>query len=103
VRKSQLQPFLRGLHAALRPGAKVVFLDNRFVEGSSTPIDRRDEEGNTYQLRRLDDGSSYSVLKNFPSQAALREAAEGLADRLRFHEWPYFWAMEYEVAAAHRF
>lgn len=98
VPRSRLRAFLQGLHAALVPGAKVVFLDNRFVPGSSTPIAERDSEGNTYQVRRLDDGSSYRVLKNFPTQEEIRHATQGLAGELRFHEWPHFWAAEYVVA-----
>ena len=35
-----------------------LFIDNRYVEGSSTPIARRDAEGNTYQRPSLDDGST---------------------------------------------
>lgn len=99
VPRSRVREFLTGLHAALMPGAKVVFLDNRFVEGSSTPISDRDEGGNTYQTRRLDDGSSHRVLKNFPSQLELSRALEGLGTDLRFHEWQHYWAIEYAVAA----
>lgn len=72
IPRSRIPEFLAGLHRALVPGARVVFLDNRFVEGSSTPVSERDEEGNTYQLRRLDDGSTHRVLKNFPTQLELR-------------------------------
>jgi hypothetical protein len=49
----------------------VVFLDNRFVPGSSTPIAESDAEGNTYQVRTLADGSTHRVLKNFPDRDAL--------------------------------
>jgi ubiquinone/menaquinone biosynthesis C-methylase UbiE len=99
IPKDRIREFLTHLHQALVPGAKVVFLDNRFVEGSSTPISERDELGNTYQTRLLDDGSRHQVLKNFPSQSELRHAIEGIGVNYRLHEWPYFWAIEYAVAA----
>jgi demethylmenaquinone methyltransferase/2-methoxy-6-polyprenyl-1,4-benzoquinol methylase len=76
-----------------------VLLDNRFVQGSSTPIAERDAEGNTYQLRRLEDGSTYRVLKNFPAEHELHQAVKGVASEVRYHEWQYFWALEYVVAA----
>jgi demethylmenaquinone methyltransferase/2-methoxy-6-polyprenyl-1,4-benzoquinol methylase len=98
VPRARAREFLRGLHRALVPGAKVVFLDNRFVPGSSTPIAEQDGDGNTYQLRRLEDGSTHRVLKNFPSESELPRAVAGLAEEIRFHEWQYFWAMEYVVA-----
>ena len=99
VPRSRVREFLHGFHAALVPGAKVVLLDNRFVEGSSTPISELDAQGNTYQVRTLDDGSTHRVMKNFPSQEALRHAVEGMAEDVQFHAWPYFWALEYRVAA----
>lgn len=98
VPKSRIRAFLVGLHRTLVPGARVVFLDNRYVEGSSTPICERDAQGNTYQLRRLDDGSTYTVLKNFPDEHQLREATREIARDLRLRHWQYYWALEYTVA-----
>ena len=100
IPRERVGEFLAGLHRALLPGAKVVFLDNRFVQGSSTPVSDRDEHGNTYQVRRLADGSSHRVLKNFPWEGEMRAVLEGRASGVRFHEWPYYWAVEYQVAAA---
>lgn len=95
VPQAGIPQFLDGLHAALRPGACVVFLDNRYVEGSSTPIVERDGDGNTYQLRRLADGSTHRVLKNFPDPDELRTVLRGRARDVRVHEWRYYWAVEY--------
>jgi ubiquinone/menaquinone biosynthesis C-methylase UbiE len=100
IPKDRIREFLTGLHKALTPGATVVFLDNRFVAGSSTPVSERDSQGNTYQQRRLEDGSSHRILKNFPSQLDLRRDLEGVGSELKFHEWQYFWAVEYAVANA---
>jgi hypothetical protein len=72
---ARLDAFLAGAARAVAPGAVVAFLDNRYVEGSSTPLSRRDAEGNTYQTRKLDDGSTHEVLKNFPSERELVERA----------------------------
>jgi demethylmenaquinone methyltransferase/2-methoxy-6-polyprenyl-1,4-benzoquinol methylase len=47
----------------------------------------------------LEDGSTHRVLKNFPSQAELRQAVAGMASEVRFHEWQYYWALEYVVNA----
>lgn len=99
VPRERVGEFLRGFHQALVPGARVVLLDNLYVSGSSTPISEWDPEGNSYQLRRLADGSTYRVIKNFPSEAELRKATTGLATEVRLHKWKYFWALEYAVAA----
>jgi len=71
----RLEAFLDAALRAVAPGALIVFLDNRYVEGSSTPVSRRDAGGNAYQARRLDDGSTHEVLKNFPSESELIQRA----------------------------
>lgn len=72
VPRARIGAFLGALHARLEPDATVALLDNRFVEGSSTPIAGSDEDGNFFQERRLADGSTARVMKNFPSEAELR-------------------------------
>jgi len=57
----------------------------------------RDSEGNTWQLRRLADGSTHRVLKNFPSEEELRDAVSGIATGVHLREWEFFWALEYRV------
>ncbi|MBI3369680.1 MAG: class I SAM-dependent methyltransferase [Burkholderiales bacterium] len=95
---SRLRPWLDTLHARLEPGARVVMLDNTFVPGSSTPIARHDDEGNGYQLRALDDGSTREVLKNFPGAD---EAIAALGPRARGAEWRefgHYWVLSYTLA-----
>ena len=58
VPRARLREFLQGLHACLKLSARFVFLDNRFVPGSSTPVSEAGAQGDTWQQRRLDDGST---------------------------------------------
>lgn len=95
VPRSRMREFLDALHRALEPGAVVVALDNRYVEGSSTPISQRDAEGNTYQRRRLSDGSEHVVLKNFPPEAQLNEDVGERATAFEFIELEYYWVLRY--------
>jgi ubiquinone/menaquinone biosynthesis C-methylase UbiE len=95
VPKAKLRDFLQGFHRALSPGARVVFIDNRYVEGSGTPVSRTDMQGNTYQVRRLDDGSSHEVLKNFPAESELRTAIDGLATDVQVECLRYYWVLSY--------
>jgi ubiquinone/menaquinone biosynthesis C-methylase UbiE len=99
VPKARLRKFLTGLHRTLAPGATMVFIDNAYVEGSSTPISRRDADGNTYQRRTLSDGSTHEVLKNFPTEQELRHAVRGLACDVRVGFLPYFWVLTYSPRA----
>ncbi|MGH8673278.1 MAG: hypothetical protein ACREVG_03100 [Burkholderiales bacterium] len=65
------------------------------MEGSSTPISRRDAEGNTYQTRRLDDGSAHEVLKNFPSDRDLVERASAHGHEATVEHFEYYWLLVY--------
>ncbi len=94
---SRVGAFLESLHARLERGARVLLLDNLYVEGSSTLIADRDAEGNTYQLRRLADGSENRVLKNFPAESELRAALEPHAKRFAYRALEYYWLAEYEL------
>ena len=93
----QLSQFLDSLHARLEPGALVVFADNRYVEGSSLPITREDADGNTYQNRRLNDGTEHEVLKNFPGEMECREALQGRGGMLDFRALKYYWCLSYRT------
>jgi SAM-dependent methyltransferase len=92
--------FLRDLHRRLGAGAVVVLTDNRFVAGSSTAISRRDAAGNTYQQRRLADGTTHEVLKNFPSAIELEAVLSPVADGLSMVELAYYWMVRYRVPSA---
>jgi len=89
--------FLSSLHRRLEPGARVLLMDNLYVEHSSTPIAEREADGNTYQTRSLTDGSESRVLKNFPSEAELRAALRPHAARFAYRALEYYWLVEYEL------
>lgn len=95
----RLPEWLARLHARLQPGARVVMLDNRFVEGSSTPVSRTDALGNSYQQRRLDDGSTHEVLKNFPSREQAVAAVGPGVDDLHWAELAHYWRLDYRCPA----
>jgi len=93
----ELPRWLATLHARLEPGARVVMLDNRYVEGSSTPISRRDAAGNSYQQRRLDDGSAHEVLKNFPARDEALAMLGPRAVDAQWIEYPHYWMLSYAL------
>lgn len=98
IERARLPGWLARLHARLQPGARVVFIDNRYVAGSSTPISRRDADGNSWQQRRLDDGSVHEVLKNFPTRDEALAALAGAARDAEWIEHPHYWCLSYHLA-----
>ena len=87
--------FFASLHQRLAPGAVVVFLDNLYVAGSSTPISHSDPDGNTYQRRQLDNGSEHVVLKNFPTEQALVADVAACAHEASYRALDYYWIFRY--------
>lgn len=97
VPKNRLEAFLANVHRQLAPGAAVVFADNTYVEGSSSPVIRTDADGNTYQQRRLESGASYEVLKNFPAAAELAAWGMRFGTGVELRQLTYYWCLRYRA------
>jgi ubiquinone/menaquinone biosynthesis C-methylase UbiE len=97
VKKSGIEKFVANLAGVLEPGAVVGILDNQYAEGSSTPVSRRDAEGNTYQMRKLANGEEYEVLKNFPTTDELRQAVAGVAAEAHLETLQYYWFLSFRL------
>lgn len=85
------EAFLEVLRTKLMPDALVVMVDNRHVPDSSTAVCRTDDQGNTHQLRTLQDGSRFEVVKNYDTQQSIRTAVDRVGTLIRFEELEYYW------------
>lgn len=97
VKRADLAQFVGHLAERLEPGAMVGILDNAYAQGSSTPISRRDAEGNSYQMRTLANGETHEVLKNFPTPAELREAVAPVAREAHLESLTYYWLLVFTL------
>ena len=98
VKRSQQSMFLEHLQKTGGAGTQLILFDNCYVEGNvadgrSTPIARTDAEGNTYQIRRLTDDTRYEVLKNYPTDSALRKKLAAHARDIRIERGRYYWVL----------
>ena len=93
----KLHAYLSDLNCFLKPGARVIFLDNLYVQGNSTPLSDRDAAGNTYQTRPLADGSTHKVLKNYPTELELSDRVSSFSKQFSYTTWQYYWAFDYRV------
>ena len=91
--------FLQGLHTFLKPGARVVLMDNNAVQLRDYPLVETDAAGNTFQMRQLNDGSMHRVLKNFPTEAELVAFLAEFGEQIKFSELDNFWMVEYVAKA----
>jgi len=97
VKKSGITRFVANLAQRLERGSVVAILDNQFAEWSSTPLSRRDAEGNTYQMRRLANGEEFEVLKNFPTPEELADAVRPVAREAHLEALTYYWLMVFTL------
>ena len=95
--KARIQHFIKMFHSKLQEDALVVMIDNKYVEGSSTPLSRTDDDGNTYQNRKLGDGSQYEVLKNFPGEEEIITSIKDYSKNFQYIDLDYYWLVKYHV------
>jgi len=72
-------------------------IDNLFVEGSSTPVSRQDDRGNTYQIRTLENGTVHEILKNFPDKKELERAFQDFGKNVKVTFLDYYWIVNYLI------
>jgi len=96
LKRARIREFLESMDERLGHGGRVVLLDNRYVEGSSTPLSRTDDEGNSYQMRSLQDGRTFEVLKNFFPKRELMHVLDAPSRFVEVRELDYYWAAFYD-------
>jgi 2-polyprenyl-3-methyl-5-hydroxy-6-metoxy-1,4-benzoquinol methylase len=99
IRLQDLDNFLSIVHKCVNRGGTVVFMDNNHVADSSRPITETDKHNNTYQLRQLENGKVYLVLKNFPTQELIKKALGNKAGDITFHDLKYYWLVTYKTSS----
>ncbi len=97
IHKNNIESFITNLHKKLESGSVVVMIDNNFADGSSTPISRKDDKGNTFQLRKLEDGSEFEVLKNFYTENELGQFFKKHSSDFEIINLNYYWMIKYKV------
>jgi len=73
IPKANIPQFLNAFCGVLAPGALVMFIDQLPYEPA---VRTTDESGNVLEERTLPGGRTFSVIKNFPTEAELRAAIE---------------------------
>jgi SAM-dependent methyltransferase len=98
VPRRRLGDFLGGLHSRLVPGARVFFADNVYVPGVGGQLSGPDENGDTFKLRSLADGSRHRVVKNYFSEEELRDLFTPHAQEIVLWRGRNFWSASYRLS-----
>lgn len=91
-----LDKFIEKLKSFLKPNGTIVFIDGNAVAGTNHDlknITKTDEYGNTFQTRKLENGSSHLVLKNFPTKEFLVQKLSKIATDINFINLKYYWIL----------
>jgi len=95
IRLEQLSDFLATVSNQVQKEARIIFLDNKFVKSSSTPINRMDEFGNSYQKRKLSSGEEFEVVKNFPARNEVENLASKTGLNFEWIDFEYYWIVKF--------
>jgi len=96
IPRQELTSWIEQLVGGVPSGSDFLFMDNRFVDGSSTPVADTDGDGNTFQMRQLSDGRTFRIIKNFPSSEELRRIVEPVARDIHITELEYYWLLTFK-------
>ncbi|MCP4180539.1 MAG: class I SAM-dependent methyltransferase [bacterium] len=97
IPKIKINNFMDVFHSKLLSGSKVIMIDNRYVKGSNTSVSKTDNNGDSFQSRKLEDGSKHEVLKNFPSKDELYKTFKNFSTRLEIQFFDYYWLIMYNI------
>jgi ubiquinone/menaquinone biosynthesis C-methylase UbiE len=97
VPKERRQEFLAHFVSRLQPGALLLMIDQMLVKGPSTHISREDEWGNQFTLRKLENGATYEIIKNYPSREELLDDFATQCEEIQVTFLPNFWALSARV------
>jgi ubiquinone/menaquinone biosynthesis C-methylase UbiE len=93
VEKQRQLEFLSKFMGCLQPDALVLMIDQIYVEGICPPVSRHDEWHNRYELRKLQNGEIYEIVKNYPSDEELLGSFAQFGEDIRIMRLSHFWAL----------
>ena len=95
IHRQELPAFIVQFLSKINKGGLVVFIDNLYVEGSSTPLDQMDQFGDTYQNRKLENGDKFTVIKNYPTDSEIENLINPVGINININKLDYFWILTF--------
>jgi SAM-dependent methyltransferase len=93
----RMDEFLAAFHSCLEPGARVLMFDERASEARALSASRTDATGNRYEMRTLQSGERFEIVKNLYDERTLSKLFDGWADDLRYRTLENFWVLSCHV------
>ncbi len=95
----KMETFLQAFHARLQSGARVMIFDEKHtaLRDQYCPTSRRDEANNRYEIRHLENGDEYEIIKNFYQPEQFAEIFRNYGHNFIFEELQHCWLCTYRV------
>jgi demethylmenaquinone methyltransferase/2-methoxy-6-polyprenyl-1,4-benzoquinol methylase len=87
IPKGMVDCFMKSACGNVVRKSRAVFIDMSMNDYFENEPHFFDGEGNRISLRKLPDGSEYRVVKNFPTEAEIRQAISPYAQGIRHHKF----------------
>ncbi len=96
----EIDTFLAQIHTLLYANSIIVFIDSKQIAGKAhdkKSISRIDENGNTFQTRKLENGNAFEVLKNFPTNEFLNIKLSKIATSIEVIDLEHYWIVSCKI------
>jgi len=97
VPKHRYDEFFAAWHGRLGPGAVVLIADNQAGEKMLRKTYSKTGEPDTYQKRKTKDGGEFEIIKNYFSEAELRDIFSPHSKDLTLHLGEHWWWARYTI------
>lgn len=98
VELDRVDSFIDQFHQKIGKGAVVLIADNVYIDGVGGELIRKDNDENTYKLRKLNDGTEFEVIKNYFTEDQLTNIFEHRSTNLSITMGNCFWWLTYTVS-----
>ena len=97
IKLQDLSNFLDIINKLVKNSGTIVLIDNNYVDGKNLPVTEKDDFGNTYQIRTLENGTTHKVLKNFTTEIFIQQLLKNRATEINFIKLQYYWILKYKT------
>lgn len=91
--RKQQDDLLQTVKKRLGKDVLLVLFDDNYVEGESAVTVRTDLLGNTHEFQLDADGKQHELVKNYPTDSALRKRVGVAGREIRVARWEFYWVL----------
>ena len=94
IKLEKINSFLDNTRNLLEKGASIGFIDSNIVANTNhdeKKTVKTDTYGNTYQLRKLKNGTKHLIVKNYPTKEFVYEKLMNISEEIEIEQLHHYW------------